>query len=91
MSAFLIVAMFIVSVSPVYADDIVWRVNWRGCHVALTRDISMSEGLKLKEVLELQKTIRDLKACEAWSQCLEDRAAGKVKHCYENDRRWRAE
>src|SRR5262249_35820543 len=22
-------------------------------------------------------------------QCLEDRANGKVKHCYENDKRWR--
>jgi hypothetical protein len=22
-------------------------------------------------------------------RCLDDRDAGKVKHCYENDRRWR--
>src|SRR5215475_12597073 len=27
--------------------------------------------------------------CKAFYQCLEDRDRGKVKHCYENDRRWR--
>jgi len=30
-----------------------------------------------------------LKACEAFRKCLDDREAGKVKHCYANDRRWR--
>jgi len=30
-----------------------------------------------------------IKKCKAFYQCLEDRDRGKVKHCYENDRRWR--
>jgi hypothetical protein len=40
-------------------------------------------------VKELPSILRELKACDAYRKCLEDRDAGKVKHCYENDRRWR--
>jgi hypothetical protein len=25
----------------------------------------------------------------AFTKCIDDRQAGKVKHCYANDRRWR--
>jgi|SRR5215467_12260829 len=45
--------------------------------------------LRLDDILELQKHVRALKKCEAFWQCLADREAGKVKHCYVNDRRWR--
>jgi hypothetical protein len=45
--------------------------------------------VNLEDVRALQKIIPDLKRCTAFWQCVEDREAGKVKHCYENDRRWR--
>jgi hypothetical protein len=45
--------------------------------------------LTLEDVLELQKHLPLLKKCNAFWQCVADRDAGKVKHCYENDRRWR--
>ena len=37
----------------------------------------------------LEKELRDWKKCDAYYQCLADRDAGKVKHCYANDKRWR--
>jgi hypothetical protein len=45
--------------------------------------------LSLEDILELQKHLPQLKKCNAFWQCVNDRDAGKVKHCYENDRRWR--
>src|SRR5262249_43649597 len=45
--------------------------------------------LSIEDILELQKHLPLLKKCGAWFKCLNDRKAGKVKHCYENDRRWR--
>jgi hypothetical protein len=45
--------------------------------------------LSIEDVLELQKHLPLLKKCGAWFKCLRDREAGKVKHCYENNRRWR--
>jgi hypothetical protein len=45
--------------------------------------------LSLEDVLELQKRLPLLKKCTAFFQCLKDREAGKVKHSYENDKRWR--
>jgi hypothetical protein len=45
--------------------------------------------LSLEDVLRLQKDLPTLKKCTAFWQCVADRDAGKVKHCYENDRRWR--
>jgi hypothetical protein len=57
-------------------------------------EVSISEAgvtvtLQLHDVLELQKYLPMLKKCTAFWKCVEDREAGKVKHCYENDRRWR--
>jgi hypothetical protein len=37
----------------------------------------------------LEREIKNLKKCMLFSKCLSDRDAGKVKHCYENDKRWR--
>jgi hypothetical protein len=45
--------------------------------------------LDLSDILELQKHLPLLKTCSAFWQCVNDRDGGKVKHCYENDRRWR--
>jgi hypothetical protein len=58
--------------------------------VFLWDDKTVSVRLSLEDLLELQKHIRLLKQCAAFHQCLNDRADGKVKHCYENDKRWRA-
>jgi hypothetical protein len=45
--------------------------------------------LSIEDILELQKHLPLLKKCNAFWRCVHDREAGKVKHCYENDRRWR--
>jgi hypothetical protein len=42
-----------------------------------------------KLVKELPFILRKIKACDVYRKCLSDREAGKVKHCYANDRRWR--
>ena len=49
----------------------------------------MSGVVTLKDIPTIMENIRNLKRHCAWLQCLDDRAAGKVKHCYANDRRWR--
>ena len=41
------------------------------------------------EIPEVLRALRELKQCAAFHQCISDRNAGKVKHCYTNDRRWR--
>jgi hypothetical protein len=38
---------------------------------------------------ELERALREFKKCDKFYKCLEDRDTGKVKHCYEKDRRWR--
>jgi hypothetical protein len=64
-----------------------WQLH-RTCSVINTKG---DDGgiLELDDVLQLQKFIPALKKCSAFWQCVADREAGKVKHCYENDRRWR--
>ena len=42
-----------------------------------------------EEIPDILKAISVIKKCKAFYQCLEDREKGKVKHCYENDKRWR--
>jgi hypothetical protein len=45
---------------------------------------------ELRKLLkDLPRITRALKACDAYRKCLDDQEAGKVKHCYANDRRWR--
>src|SRR5215472_411684 len=39
--------------------------------------------------MRLEKALCDWRKCDAYYQCLADRDAGKVKHCYANDKRWR--
>src|SRR5215831_4801586 len=45
--------------------------------------------IEAEEIPDILKAIGVIKKCKAFYQCLEDRDRGKVKHCYENDRRWR--
>jgi hypothetical protein len=40
--------------------------------------------------MRLEKELREWRKCDAYYQCLADRDAGKVKHCYANDKRWRS-
>jgi hypothetical protein len=50
------------------------------------------EGLMYIEPADLpnlEREIKELKKCVLFWKCLSDREAGKVKHCYENDKRWR--
>jgi len=39
--------------------------------------------------LKLEKELSEWRKCDVYYQCLADRDAGKVKHCYANDKRWR--
>jgi hypothetical protein len=58
-------------------------VHIMGTSVRITHD-------ELRKLLkDLPKMMPVLKACWAFRKCQEDRDAGKVKHCYANDRRWR--
>jgi hypothetical protein len=68
------------------ADDEKWRLH-RTCTVINMK--GADDTLELDDVLQLQKFIPALKKCTAFWQCVEDRDNGKVKNCYENDRRWR--
>jgi hypothetical protein len=45
---------------------------------------------ELRQLLkDIPRITREIRACEAYRKCTADRYAGKVKHCYENDPRWR--
>jgi Tripartite tricarboxylate transporter family receptor len=55
----------------------------------LYRSLPYALGEEAEEIPDILKAIAVIKKCKAFYQCLEDRDRGKVKHCYENDRRWR--
>ena len=53
-------------------------------------DTSVRITYELRKLLkDLPRITRALKACDAYRKCLDDRQAGKVKHSYDDDRRWR--
>jgi hypothetical protein len=82
-----------------------WTHNGRYCLVKLTAPGPGNESgylewgeknlllMSLKDVLELQQFIPELKRCEAFYQCVAERdgytepKGKKPKHCYENGRR----
>jgi len=79
-----------------------WEGNFRQCHIRkrFSKDELAEIGwqreapgqtivIEENEIGDLEKAIRLIKQCKAFYKCLADRDAGKVKHCYENDRRWR--
>jgi len=41
--------------------------------------------IKPADLPNLEREIKEFKKCMVFWKCTEDRAAGKVKHCYEND------
>jgi hypothetical protein len=47
------------------------------------------DGEKAATFIVETRNSRLYKACAVYWRCLDDRDAGKVKHCYENDKRWR--
>jgi hypothetical protein len=51
--------------------------------------VRIDYGAFRKLLKDLPTAIRAFKACDAYRKCLDDQGAGKVKHCYEKDRRWR--
>jgi hypothetical protein len=55
----------------------------------LDRTVRISYNELRKLVKELPSILRGVKACDAYRKCLDERDAGKIKHCYANDRRWR--
>jgi hypothetical protein len=54
-----------------------------------SREMICQISISPDEIRELEEGLAILKKCKAFWQCAADRDAGKVKHCYENDRRWR--
>jgi hypothetical protein len=79
-----------------------WEGVFRQCHIRkwFSKDELAEIGwqrntpgqtivIEENEIGDLEKAIQVIKKCRAFYKCLEDREAGKVKHCYENDRRWR--
>jgi hypothetical protein len=88
-------AIVLAAISTTQADpNDKWEYDGRNCHARISLD-ALDQGwggkvaVKLADVLQLQKMIRALKKCEAFSQCVNDRFEGKVKHCYINDPRWK--
>src|SRR5262245_49134254 len=83
-----------------YADD-KWITNCRSITIekrfpaeALTIEKRLPDEVPMmfitpEDLPTLEKEIKELKKGMAWWKCIDDRAAGKVKHCYENDKRWR--
>jgi hypothetical protein len=57
--------------------------------VTIDKD-AVSVVLRAENIAELEEGIAMLKKCNAFWKCVYDRDhKKKVKHCYENDRRWR--
>jgi len=84
------VAVLLLATGTAHADSEKWEASFRQCHIRWARE---TEGqtivIEAEEIPDILKAIRVIKKCKAFYQCLEDRDRGKVKHCYENDRRWR--
>ena len=72
-----------------------WSTNFRRCLIEKTGQQTISDypmfdyAIAPEDIPDILKGIKELKKCAAFWQCVADRDAGKVKHCYENDRRWR--
>ena len=52
-------------------------------------DANAEASIDIKDLPKIIKRFKEMKGHCAFLKCLDDRAAGKVKHCYANDRRWR--
>ena len=96
------VAALLLATGAAHADSEKWEASFRQCHIRkwFSKDELANIGwaretegqtivIEPEEIPDIQKAIRVIEKCKAFYQCLEDRDRGKVKHCYENDRRWR--
>jgi len=96
------VAALLLATGTAHADNETWEASFRQCHISkwFTKDELAAIGwaretegqtivIEAEEIPDILKAVGVNKKCKAFYQCLEDRDRGKVKHCYENDRRWR--
>jgi hypothetical protein len=65
-----------------------WETDFRRCQIEKHGD-DYEKVITPEDVPDIMRALKELKKCATFWQCTEDRANGKVKHCYENDRRWR--
>jgi hypothetical protein len=95
-------AALLLATGTAHADNEKWEASFRQCHIRkwFSKDelaeigwAHETEGqtivIEAEEIPDILKAIAVIKKCKAFYQCLENRDRGKVKHCYENDRRWR--
>jgi len=70
-----------------------WKIEKWECALTwmpLPHDDANSEAsIGVKDLPKIIKRFKEMKGHCAFLKCLDDRAAGKVKHCYYNDKRWR--
>src|SRR5262249_34665201 len=80
----------------VHVDEIAkgdWPKGWElpGVQVVPPRDgerrFVIINDVDKAARMRLEKMLREWRKCDAYYQCLADRDAGKVKHCYANDKR----
>ena len=96
------IAALFLATGAAHADHEKWEASFRQCHIRkwFSKDELAAIGwaretegqtivIEAEEIPDILKAIGVIKKCKAFLQCLEDRERGKVKHCYENDRRWR--
>jgi hypothetical protein len=75
-----------------------WAANCRWMIIEKLRPTDPGEDKAPESVMfitkedlpTLEREIRVFKQCIAFWKCVEDRDAAKVKHCRENDKRWRS-
>jgi len=87
------------AVTGARADVPQWEASFRKCDIgkSFAKDDTLQppDGSQVfvtitpADVPAIERGLAILKRCDKLWTCVRDRNAGKVKHCYENDRRWR--
>jgi hypothetical protein len=100
MRSIVIASLFVLIGASAQADE-KWEGDFRQCHIrkwfsveelaeiGWQRDTGQTIVIEENEIGDLEKAMQLIKKCKAFQKCLGERNAGKVKHCYYNDRRWR--
>jgi hypothetical protein len=65
-----------------------WEADFRKCQIEKCGD-DQQPIIVMEDFHDIMRGFKFLKKCMAFWKCVEDREVGKVKHCYENDKRWR--
>jgi len=104
MTRFMLIVIAALSIASTVAraepeDEQKWQTSFRRCEinkVFLKGDENVYEGIgwqritiTLDDVADIKRALVVLEKCKKFWSCVNDRDAGKVKHCYENDKRWR--